>query len=239
MARVLPKALVFVLGLIPAVYIGYEIWLTTTGQPTSLGPDPGKAIEHFNGDWGLRFLLLTLAVTPVRQLTGWSQVVRFRRMLGLFAFFYITLHLLSYLVFMQQLNFSHVWHDIAKKPYILVGFAAFCLMVPLALTSNRWSMRRLKQSWKKLHRLIYVIVILGLIHLFWLTRSSYYEVSVYAAIVALLLGMRIYKSPRLRYSKLRGFHQGKKGGISSLTLPGNSGARFSRKDCTPSRASAD
>ena len=197
MSRHVPKAITFLLGLVPAVYIGYEVWLATTGQSNGLGPDPGKAIEHFNGQWGLRFLLITLAVTPVRQITGWAGVVRLRRMLGLFAFFYVSLHLASYLIFMQQLNWGDVLHDIDKKPYILVGFAAFCGLVPLALTSNQWMMRRLKQRWKTLHRLIYAIVVLGLIHLFWLTRSSYYEVFVYAVITAALLGYRIYRSPSL------------------------------------------
>lgn len=193
-----PKALTFLLSLVPALYIGYEIWLATSGQPNGLGPDPGKAIEHFNGQWGLRLLLITLAVTPIRQIAGWAQIVRLRRMLGLFSFFYIALHLASYLFFMQQLNFDDVLHDIAKKPYILVGFTAFCAMVPLAATSNRWMMRRLKQRWKTLHRLVYVIAILGLIHLFWLTRSSYFEVFVYACIAAVLLGYRVYKAPSLR-----------------------------------------
>lgn len=192
------KAPTFLLSLVPAAYIGYEIWLATNGQPNGLGPDPGKAIEHFNGQWGLRFLLITLAVTPIRQITGWTQVARLRRMLGLFTFFYIALHLVSYLVFMQQLNMSDVLHDIAKHPYILVGFAAFCAMVPLAATSNDWMIRRLKQRWKKLHRLVYVIVLLGLVHLFWLTRSSYFEVFVYAVIAAALLGYRVYRSPSLR-----------------------------------------
>jgi len=198
MARYLPKVLTFLMCLAPAAYIGYEIWLSATGQPNALGPDPGKAVEHFNGDWALRLLLVTLAVTPVRQLTGWTDIVRLRRMLGLFTFFYVILHLSSYLIFMQQLKWGAVWQDVGKKPYILVGFAAFCLMVPLALTSNRWAMRRLKQSWKRLHRLIYVIVVLALIHLFWLTRSSYYEFFVYASFAAALLGHRAYKSTRLR-----------------------------------------
>lgn len=198
MSRHLPKALTFLLSLLPAVYICHQVWLVTTGQPNGLGPDPGKAVEHFNGQWGLRFLLITLAVTPIRQISGWTQVATLRRMLGLFAFFYVALHLASYLVFMQQLNFSDVLRDITKKPYILVGFAAFCAMVPLAATSNRWAMRRLKQRWKKLHRLVYAIAILGLIHLFWLTRSSYLEVFVYACIATALLGYRVCNSPSLR-----------------------------------------
>lgn len=198
MSRYYPKLLTFFLCLAPAVYIGWQIWLVTSGQTNALGPDPGKAIEHFNGDWALRLLLVTLAVTPVRRITGWTGVVRLRRMLGLFTFFYVVLHLLSYLVFMKQLNWPAVWQDIERRPYILVGFAAFCLMVPLALTSNQWSMRRLKQRWKPLHRLIYAIVILALIHLFFLIRSSYLQEFIYACSAALLLGYRAFKSPRLR-----------------------------------------
>jgi methionine sulfoxide reductase heme-binding subunit len=136
MSRYFPKGPTFLLSLVPAVYIGYQIWLAITGQPNGLGPDPGKAIEHSLGQWGLRFLLISLAVTPIRQISGWTQVARLRRMLGLFAFFYIALHLASYLVFMQQLNLNDVLHDIAKHPYVLVGFAAFCAMVPLAAASN-------------------------------------------------------------------------------------------------------
>lgn len=199
------KLALFLVCLVPAAWIGYEIWLSVSGQPNALGPDPGKDIVHFNGQWALRLLLVTLLVTPLRQVTGWVQVVRYRRMLGLFAFFYATLHLSSYLVFLLGLRWDELAHDIAKKPYILVGFAAFCLMVPMAITSNRWMMRKLKQRWKQLHRLIYLVVILALVHLFWLTRSSYFEVFVYASIAAMLLGYRIYKSPRLgKFLRRRG-----------------------------------
>lgn len=219
MSRSFPKVLTFLLSLGPAAYIGHEIWLATTGQPNGLGPDPGKAIEHFYGQWGLRFLLITLAVTPIRQTTGWTQVARLRRMLGLFAFFYIALHLVSYLVFLQQLNLNDVLHDIAKHPYVLVGFTAFCAMVPLAATSNDRMMRHLKQRWKTLHRLVYVIVVLGLVHLFWLTRSSYFEVFVYAGITVLLLGYRVFKSPSLRrclhrFSDVRGVSNDRGSGIA-------------------------
>jgi len=219
MSRYVPKVLTFLLSLVPAIYIGYEIWLASTGQPNGLGPDPGRAIELSFGQWGLRFLLITLAVTPIRQIAGWTRVARLRRMLGLFAFLYIALHLASYLIFVQQLNPSGVLHDIAKHPYVLVGFTAFCAMVPLAATSNDWMMRRLKQRWKTLHRLVYVIVVLGLVHLFWLTRSSYFEVSVYAGITAALLGYRVYKSPLLRrflrrFSDLRDMSNDRGSGIA-------------------------
>ena len=184
------KAPTFLLGLVPLAYIGWQAWLAIQGETNTLGPDPGKAIEHFNGDWALRFLLITLAVTPIRQITGWSDVARVRRMLGLFTFFYATLHFASYLFFILGLHFDQLAHDIVKHPYILVGFTAWCLLVPLAATSNQWMVRRLKQRWKKLHRVIYVIALLALVHLFWLTRSSYFDVAMYGGIVALLLGFR-------------------------------------------------
>ncbi|HKI74741.1 MAG TPA: ferric reductase-like transmembrane domain-containing protein, partial [Pseudomonadales bacterium] len=125
------KWLTFLVSLTPAVYIGWQAWLAAHGQANSLGPDPGKAIEHFNGDWTLRFLLITLAVTPLRQLTGLTQIIRLRRMLGLFTFFYATLHFASYLVFILRLQFGELGSAIVRHPYILVGFAAWCLLVPL------------------------------------------------------------------------------------------------------------
>jgi sulfoxide reductase heme-binding subunit YedZ len=196
--KFLIKLLTFALSLMPALYIGYQIWLIVHGQPNSLGPDPGKEIVHFNGRWALRFLLITLTVTPLRQLTGWTGVARLRRMLGLFTFFYATLHILSYLAFLLEFRVGDLIADVAKRPYILAGFLAFCGLIPLAATSNQWMMRRLKQRWKRLHRIIYGIAVAAIIHLLWLTRSDYGEVAAYAAVLAVLLGYRIARSARRR-----------------------------------------
>lgn len=188
------KPLVFLLALIPAGYIILQVLLAFSGAPNALGPDPGRQIVLWNGVWALRFLLLTLTVTPARQLLGWSRLARYRRMLGLFAFFYACLHVASYLLFLLQLRFLELLDDVAKRPYITVGFVAFCGLLPLAATSNRWMMRRLKQRWQKLHRLVYAIAVLAIIHLLWLVRSDYAEVAAYGFILLLLLGYRAARS---------------------------------------------
>ncbi|HET7617700.1 MAG TPA: protein-methionine-sulfoxide reductase heme-binding subunit MsrQ, partial [Vicinamibacterales bacterium] len=135
------KAAVFVAALIPTAWL---IWATLTGN---LGVNPAETLQLQTGRWGLRFLLLTLAVTPVRRLTGWNPIIRFRRMLGLFAFYYASLHLLTYLLLDQGFAWEAIAADIVKRPFITVGFAAFVLMVPLALTSTQASIRRLGRRW--------------------------------------------------------------------------------------------
>ena len=194
----LVKPAVFVAALAPALYLLWQVWLSFQGQPTALGADPGKAIVHFNGSWALRFLVATLAITPARQLLGWSQLARYRRMCGLYAFFYATLHVASYLLFLLELRFTELVGEVIERPYITVGFLAFCGMIPLAATSNKWMIRRLKQRWQLLHRAVYPIALLALVHLLWLTRSDYTEVTVYAALLLLLLGYRAARSRWLR-----------------------------------------
>ncbi len=159
------KPITFILGLAPFSWCLYEVFLLYQGQPHALGADPGKAIVHFNGEWALRFLILTLMVTPIRQLLSFPLIARIRRMLGLFTFFYATLHVVSYAVFLLELQFAEILADVIKRPYITVGFAAFSLLIPLAVTSNRWMISRLRQRWKTLHKLIYLISILVIIHL--------------------------------------------------------------------------
>lgn len=192
------KPLAFLGSLMPALWVGWQIWLATRGSPNALGADPGKEILLFNGQWAINFLLITLAVTPVRQMFHWPEVARLRRMLGLFAFFYASLHLLAYLFFILELRFGDLLAEVIERPYITVGFVAFCGLVPLAATSNRWMMRRLKQRWKSLHSLVYGIGVLAVIHLLWLTRSDYGEVLLYAAILTFLLGYRVFRSTTFR-----------------------------------------
>lgn len=179
------KVLVFLLCLVPLVSL---IW---RGATDHLGPNPVEALIHGTGDWTLRLLLITLAVTPLRLATGWAWPVRFRRMLGLFAFFYAALHLTVYLWLDQSFDWPAILRDIAKRPYITVGFAAFLLLIPLAVTSTRGWIRRLGRRWKRLHQAVYAIAILGVIHYLWLVKADLREPLIYAAILAVLLAVRV------------------------------------------------
>jgi len=156
----------------------------------SLGANPEEEILHRLGKWGLKFLLITLAITPVRRWTKLNWLVRFRRLLGLFAFFYVLLHFLTYLVLDQGLDLPSVMEDIAKRPYITIGMTALVLLLPLAATSTRGMMRRLGRRWKTLHSLVYGIGVLGVWHFYWQVKLDTLEPTIYAIILAVLLGSR-------------------------------------------------
>lgn len=188
------KPTTFLLSILPAAWCLFQIAILLQGEVHALGADPGKAIVHFIGEWTLRFLILTLAVTPVRIIFRIPKIIRIRRMLGLFTFFYGALHLSAYLVFLLELKFTDLLADVIKRPYITIGFTAFLLLIPLAVTSNRWMIRKLKQRWKALHQLVYVVSVLAIIHLAWLTRSDYQAVFFYGTAVILLLGYRLFRS---------------------------------------------
>jgi sulfoxide reductase heme-binding subunit YedZ len=158
----------------------------------SLGADPVAALTHATGEWALRLLLLGLALTPLRRLTGQAWPIRFRRLVGLYAFFYACLHLAVFLVLDLQGFWTQVFEDIVKRPYITVGFAAWLLLVPLAFTSTRGWMRRLGKRWAQLHRLVYAIGVLAVLRFLWLVKSDLREPLVYAAILAVLLGARLW-----------------------------------------------
>ncbi len=179
------KPLVFALCLVPLALL---VWQVATN---TLGPNAVEAVLHRTGDWALRLLLVTLAVTPVRRLTGLGWLLRFRRMLGLFAFFYVVLHLAVYLVLDRALVWDEIVTDLAKRPYIMVGFAAFVLLVPLAVTSTRGWVRRLGRRWQLLHRSVYLIAVLGVLHFLWLVKADLLEPLIYAAILAVLLAFRM------------------------------------------------
>ena len=179
------KPLGFLLCLVP---LGF---LISRGASGALGPNPVEAITHFTGDWTLRLLLATLAMTPLRRLTGQAGLVRFRRMLGLFAFFYAVLHFTTYLWLDRFFELGTIAEDVLKRPYITVGFAAFVLMVPLAITSTQDWIRRLGRRWKRLHRAIYAIGVLGVLHYLWLVKADLLEPAIYAIILAVLLGLRV------------------------------------------------
>lgn len=179
------KPLVFLACLLP---LGV---LVARGIGGDLGPNPVEAVTHFTGDWTLRLLLVTLAVTPLRRLTGRPWLVRFRRMFGLFAFFYACLHLATYLLLDQFFDWGAIVEDVLKRPYITVGFAAFLLLVPLAATSTRSMRRRLGRRWQMLHRAVYLIGVLGVVHFLWLVKADIAEPVLYGAVLALLLLARL------------------------------------------------
>lgn len=182
------KAVLFVACLGPFAWLFYGAWANT------LGANPAEALIRSTGDWTLRFLCVTLVVTPLRQWTGLAVLLRFRRMLGLFAFFYACLHFLAYGWLDKSLDLAEILKDIAKRPLILVGSLALLLLIPLAATSFNRAIRSLgAKRWQALHRAVYAIVLLGLLHFFWMraAKNDLAEVAVYAAVIALLLGWRM------------------------------------------------
>ena len=185
--RWVAKPVLFVLCLVPLA------WLVWDGVTNNLGANPVETVRRYTGDWTLRFLLIALTVTPLRRLTGWHVVVRLRRMLGLFAFFYACLHFVSYIWLDQFFMWDAIIEDILDRPYITVGVAAFLLLIPLAATSTNGMVRRLGgRRWQRLHQLVYVIAVLGVIHFLWLVKSDISEPVIYGAILALLLGFRLF-----------------------------------------------
>ena len=188
------KVVVFLICLIP---LGVLILDAFNG---GLGANPTQFLEHATGDWTLRFVAITLAISPLRKLLKQPQLIRFRRMLGLFAFFYGCCHFAVYLTFDQVFDLHGIWADVLKRRYITVGFTGFVLMIPLALTSTAGMIRRLGgQRWAILHRAIYLTAIAGVVHYLWLVKSDIHIPLEYAAVMAILLGWRIYD----HYSKPR------------------------------------
>ena len=191
------KAGVHALALTPLALLVWQAWKVGSGADIdALGADPVAAIEHELGLWALRLLLATLAVTPLRQLLQQPVLLRFRRMLGLYAFAYASLHFSAYLVLDLRGWWAQVLMEIVERPYITVGFAAWLLLVPLALTSTRGWMRRLGRNWGRLHRLVYVIATLAVLHFWWVVKSDVREPLLYAAILAVLLGWRLARRRR-------------------------------------------
>lgn len=192
----IPKWLVYVVGLVPAVLF------FSLGVMDRLGADPLKTLERELGEWALRFIIAGLAITPLRQVAG-INLLRYRRAIGLLAFYYAALHLITYVVLDQGLDWAAIWTDILKRPYITIGMASFILLVPLAVTSNNASIRRLGgQAWARLHKLVYVAAIGAAVHYVLLVKSWPLEPLVYAAIVLTLLAYRLARTltrqPRAR-----------------------------------------
>lgn len=184
------KPLVFCLCLLPLALLVSRAF----GFGGTLGANPVERILHSLGLWGLRFLVITLAITPARQLFKANWLIQLRRMVGLFAFSYVLLHFLTWLILDQSLYWAGILVDIAKRPYITIGFVAFLLLIPLAVTSTHAMMRRLGRRWQKLHRLIYLIALLGVWHFFWQVKKDISEPLTYLAIVLALLGWRAWKA---------------------------------------------
>ena len=181
------KTTVFVLSLLP---LGFLLWRAAIGE---LSANPIKSITEETGIWTLRFLVLTLSITPLRKLSGWSRLARFRRMIGLFAFFYGFLHLATYVCLDQFFAFDEILKDVAKRPFITVGFTAFALMIPLALTSPNRVVRWMGgKRWQQLHRIVYVVAICGVIHYLWLVKADTSRPLRYGGLVAILLLYRLW-----------------------------------------------
>ena len=179
------KPSIFILSTIPFLVITYKIFFN------KLGPEPVKEITHFTGEWALIFICLTLSMSPLKKLTNLNYWVNVRRMLGLFVFFYTSLHLLTYVGIDHRFNWQPILNDVVKKKYIFVGFAAWVLLIPLTITSSQKMIILLKQNWKKLHRLIYVIAILGSLHFIWLSKTIYFKPLIYFVLITVLLALRI------------------------------------------------
>lgn len=179
------KRLIFILGLWPLLSISIHVF------QDSLGANPVEFIERHFGQWALIFLCLTLSMTPLRRITNISQWILYRRMLGLFVFFYASIHLLCYIGLDYHFAWIDIKNDIIKHRFVLVGFLGWILLLPLAITSSDKMIRRLKTNWKLLHRLIYVVAILGVLHFIWLVKKDLTEPLIYAAIISILLILRL------------------------------------------------
>ena len=189
------KAIVFVAALLPLARLVAGFFLER------LGANPIELITRSTGTWTLVFLLITLGVTPLRRISGWNWLLRLRRMLGLFAFFYACLHFTTYIWLDQFFDWTAIGKDLLKRRFIWIGFSAFVLLIPLAVTSNNAAIRWMgSRAWQRLHKLIYAIAICGVIHYWWLVKKDVTQPQIYAAVLAALLGYRIWKSVEGRLS---------------------------------------
>ena len=179
------KVVIFILSLVPIFYIIYQI---LTNQ---LGPEPIKDITHHTGKWTLYFMVITLAMTPLKKITKLNIWINYRRMFGLFIFFYASVHLMTYVGLDYRFDLESIGDDIIKKKYIFIGFAAWLLLIPLAITSNKRMIKILKDKWKKLHRLIYLISLFGVVHYLWLVKRDLTEPLIFLTIILFLLAFRL------------------------------------------------
>lgn len=186
--RLIWKPIVFLVCLLPALLIVTDAFEITGG----LGANPIEQIQDRFGIWGIRFIMITLAVTPLRRISGWNWLQRFRRMFGLFTFFYILMHFLTWLILDQGLLISAIAEDIFERPFITIGFTAFLLLIAMAVTSTNGMRRRMGRRWDKLHYSAYAVGVLGVWHYWWQVKKDASDPQIYAAILAVLLGLRIW-----------------------------------------------
>ena len=190
----LVKPSIFFMALIPF------IWLLLKVFQNDLGPDPAQALSIETGEWALRFLLLTLAITPFRQIFRVAEIARLRRMIGLFAFFYASIHFLSWMAFILAFRWLAIAEELVERPYITVGFLAYVILFLLGVTSTNSMVRRLGKNWKRLHKFIYAASILAIVHLWWILRTDVTEAVIYGVLLAILLGYRIFRKLKFNFA---------------------------------------
>ena len=190
----LVKPSIFFMALIPF------IWLLLKVFQNDLGPDPAQALSIETGEWTLRFLLLTLAITPFRQIFRVAEIARLRRMIGLFAFFYASIHFLSWMAFILGFRWLAIAEELVERPYITVGFLAYVILFLLGVTSTNSMVRRLGKNWKRLHKFVYAASILAIVHLLWILRTDVTEAVIYGVLLAILLGYRIIRKLKLNFA---------------------------------------
>ena len=190
----LVKPVIFFMALIPF------IWLLLKVFQNDLGPDPAQALSIETGEWTLRFLLLTLAITPFRQIFRVAEIARLRRMIGLFAFFYASIHFLSWMAFILGFRWLAIAEELVERPYITVGFLAYVILFLLGVTSTNSMVRRLGKNWKRLHKFVYAASILAIVHLLWILRTDVTEAVIYGVLLAILLGYRIFRKLKLNFA---------------------------------------
>ena len=188
------KPVIFFMALIPF------IWLLLKVFQNDLGPDPAQALSIETGEWTLRFLLLTLAITPFRQIFRMVEIARLRRMIGLFAFFYASIHFLSWMAFILGFRWLAIAEELVERPYITVGFLAYVILFLLGVTSTNSMVRRLGKNWKRLHKFVYAASILAIVHLLWILRTDVTEAVIYGVLLAILLGYRIFRKLKFNFA---------------------------------------
>lgn len=193
MVKVIAKPVVFLLCLLPAAYLAYGVYLAFSGGEDLLGPDPAQYLALETGEWAIRFLIASIAITPLRYLLNMPSLFRLRRMIGVYAYFYVCLHLLVFLWFLLGWQWGNIGREIAERPYITIGFSSFVLLTPLAATSFNVAQRKLGRKWKTLHRLNYACVILAVLHVVWIVRSSYFDAVLYGGLALVFLGYRVLR----------------------------------------------
>lgn len=181
------RPVLFVWFLLPALYYGWGVW------QDALGANPLEAVIRGLGDWGLRILLLTLAISPLRRLLNWPQILKIRRMLGLYAYFYVVLHLIGYLWFDQFFDWEEIWFDVLDRRFITAGMVCAIILTPLAFTSTKSFIRRMGKKWKKLHSLVYLVGMLAVLHFWWMAKLDKLEPFIYAVVLAVLLSERLIR----------------------------------------------